>query len=251
MSKFIVITSGKGGVGKTTTAVNLATAMHSMDEDVTLVDVNLTTPNVGLHLGAPVVPVTLNHVLSGKADLVDAIYEHDSGTKIIPSSLSVRELKKLNERDLIPVSKDLKKISDIVILDSAAGLGSESTTVLGLADEIVIVTNPEMPAVTDALKTAKVAEEMGKIVKGVIVTRQRGNRSEMPLQSVQEMLELPILGVVPEDTSVQEALSMRNAVVLTHPKSKVARSYKEIAAKILGKKIELEKKGFFAKLFGV
>src|SRR3989344_513217 len=103
MSRFIVITSGKGGVGKTTTAVNLATAINSFDEDVLLVDVNLTTPNVGLHLGAPVVPITLNHVLDGKADLVDSIYEHESGTKVIPASLSIKELKKLNDRDLISV----------------------------------------------------------------------------------------------------------------------------------------------------
>jgi len=94
MSRFIVITSGKGGVGKTTTSVNLAVAMQALDEDVTLVDVNLTTPNVGLHLGAPVVPVTLNHVLSGRAEIEDSIYEHESGTKVIPSSLSMDELKK-------------------------------------------------------------------------------------------------------------------------------------------------------------
>src|SRR3989344_4938157 len=127
MARFIVITSGKGGVGKTTTAVNLAVAMHDFDEDVALVDINLTTPNVGLHLGAPVVPITLNHVLSGKADLVDSIYEHSSGTKVIPSSLSIKELKKLNERDLLTTAKDLRKISDIVILDSAAGLGEEAS----------------------------------------------------------------------------------------------------------------------------
>ena len=108
MSKFIVITSGKGGVGKTTTAVNLAVAMNSFDEDVTLVDVNLTTPNVGLHLGAPVVPVTLNHVLSGKADLADSIYEHESGTKIIPASLSIKELKKIDDENLIAMNQASK-----------------------------------------------------------------------------------------------------------------------------------------------
>src|SRR3989344_7495282 len=101
MSKFILITSGKGGVGKTTAAVNLATAMNYFDEDVTLVDVNLTTPNVGLHLGAPVVPVTLNHVLSGKADLVDAIYEHESGAKVIPASLSIKDLESADTKDLV------------------------------------------------------------------------------------------------------------------------------------------------------
>jgi septum site-determining protein MinD len=249
MSKFIVITSGKGGVGKTTTAVNLATAMNAFDEDVTLVDVNLTTPNVGLHLGAPVVPVTLNHVLSGKADLVDSIYEHESGTKIIPASLSIKELKQLNDRDLITTARDLRHISDTVIFDCAAGLGSEATTSLSIADEVVIVTNPEMPAVTDALKTAKLAEEMGKDVKGIIVTKVEGNKFEMSLDSISEMLELPILGVVPRDSKIQEALSLRNAVLLTHPNSKSARAYMEIASKLLGKEVP-KKRGFFSRLFG-
>lgn len=88
MTKVITITSGKGGVGKTTTAINLAAALNSLGKDVILVDSNLTTPNVGIHLGAPIVPVTLNHVLLGKAKVGDAIYEHSSGTKILPSSLS-------------------------------------------------------------------------------------------------------------------------------------------------------------------
>lgn len=249
MSRFIVITSGKGGVGKTTAAVNLATAMNSFDEDVTLIDVNLTTPNVGLHLGAPVVPITLNHVLSGKADLVDAIYEHSSGTKVIPSSLSIKELKQLNERDLITVAKDLRKISDIVVFDSAAGLGDEAKVALQIADEVVIVTNPEMPAVTDALKTAKLAEDMGKKVAGVIVNRKKGNKFEMSLANIKEMLELPILGIVPEDIRIQESLSMRNALFLTHPSSSVAQTYREIAAKILGREAP-KKKGFWAKVFG-
>jgi len=251
MSRFIAITSGKGGVGKTTTAVNLATAMNSFDEDVTLVDVNLTTPNVGIHLGAPVVPITLNHVLSGKAELVDAVYEHESGTKVIPASLSVSELKKLDDKKLISIGKDLRKISDTIIFDSAAGLGSESLVPLSMADDVIIVTNPEMPAVTDALKTARVLEDMHKNILGVIVTRVRNRNSEMSIKSIQEMLELPILGVVPEDDNMQEALTMRNAVVSTHPRSKASKSYMQIAGKILGKEIPEEKRSFFARIFGL
>jgi len=251
MSRFILIASGKGGVGKTTTAVNLATAMHSMDEDVTLVDVNFTTPNVGIHLGAPVVPITLNHVLSGRAEIADAIYEHESGIKVIPSSISISELKKLEESNLSSIVKDLNHISDTVLLDSAAGLGSEAMTSMSIADDVVIVTNPEMPAVTDALKTAKIAEELGKNVLGVIVTRTNGSKSEMSLKSIKEMLEIPILGVIPEDDCVKEALAMRNAVFLTHPYSKAAVSYGEIAGKILGKRFEAPKRSFFARVFGL
>src|SRR3972149_8002988 len=100
MKKIIVITSGKGGVGKTTTAINLGAALNYFGKDVVVLDANLTTPNVGLHLGAPIVPVNSNHVLSGKANVVDAIYEHESGTKIVPSSLSVKELGHINHSRL-------------------------------------------------------------------------------------------------------------------------------------------------------
>jgi len=249
MSRFIVITSGKGGTGKTTAAVNLATAINALDEDVTLVDVNLTTPNVGLHLGAPVVPVSLNHVLSGKADVADAIYEHESGTKIIPASISIKELKNLDYRNFVSIARDLKQISDIVILDSAAGLGKEAISALSIADEVIIVTNPEMPAVTDALKTAKLAEEMGKDIKGVIVNRVRNNGAEMSLENIKEMLELPILGVVPEDDAVRYALAARNSVFLTSPRSKSAIAYGKIAAKLLGKEPP-KQKSFLARWFG-
>lgn len=249
MSKFIVISSGKGGVGKTTSAVNLAAAMSYFDEDVTLVDANFSTPNVGIHLGAPVVPVSINHVLSNKAELVDAIYEHESGAKIIPASLSIKEFDGVDYNSFFKAMKELKKFSDIVIFDSAAGLGDEAKNVINIADEVIIVTNPEMPAVTDALKTAKTAQILGKEVKGVIVTRHKGSVHEMSMDSIKEMLELPILGVVPEDEKVSEALSYRNAVFTTHPNSKAAKSYLKIAANILGKEMP-KKKSIFAKIFG-
>jgi len=78
MARVIAIISGKGGVGKTTTAVNLGAALNKFDKEVIVVDANLSTPNIGIHLGAPMVPVTLNHILRGKANIEDAIYEHSS-----------------------------------------------------------------------------------------------------------------------------------------------------------------------------
>lgn len=251
MTKLITITSGKGGVGKTTTAINLGAAINAFGKEVIILDANLTTPNVGLHLGAPIVPISLNHVLLGKADIVDAIYEHESGTKIIPSSLSVKELRRLNHGKLKEVAKKLKRMADVIILDSAAGLGEEAIASLEAADELIIVTNPEIPAVTDALKTSKVIEQLGKTVKGVIVTRTQGKKSEMPIANIKDMLELPILGVVPEDKHMQSALVMKNAIVHTHPNSKSARAYRKIAAKIIGKDDFKENYSFFEKLFGL
>lgn len=250
MTKIITITSGKGGVGKTTTAINLAAALNSFGKEVIVVDANLTTPNVGLHLGAPIVPVSLNHVLLGKANIADAIYEHSSGTKIIPSSLSVRELKRLNHSKLKDVGKKLRKMADIIIYDSAAGLGEEAIAAMESADELIIVTNPEIPAVTDALKTSKVIEQMGKEVKGVIINRVRGSRMEMPVSNVRDMLELPILGVVPEDVNVISSVVMKDALIHTHPKSKASRAYRKIAAKIIGLNNYKEKLSIWDRLMG-
>ncbi len=252
MARIIVIISGKGGVGKTTTAINLGAALNKQDKEVIVVDANLNTPNIGIHLGAPIVPVTLNHVLRGKADIEEAIYEHSSGTKIVPSSLSIKEMTKFNVKKLPLITQKLKKLSDFVILDSAAGFGEEAIAAIESGEEIIIVTNPEMPAVTDALKAIKVAKEMGKDVKGVIITRYRGENYEMPLASIRSMLEVPIIGIIPEERSVKEALNKRDAVVHTHPKSKVARKYNEIAAKIIGPKAEREiakSRGIISKLF--
>src|SRR3970282_1186900 len=165
MSRVIVITSGKGGVGKTTTAINLAAAMNYFGKDVLVIDGNLTTPNVGIHLNAPEVPVNLNHVLKGDAEPCEAVYEHESGMKIMPSSLSIKELKRTKPERMKDFKKDFKKIADHVIVDCAAGLGHEAMCAIELADELIIVTNPEMPAITDALKTVKFAEQLKKPVK--------------------------------------------------------------------------------------
>ncbi|MEK6926893.1 MAG: cell division ATPase MinD [Nanoarchaeota archaeon] len=250
MARIITITSGKGGVGKTTTAINLGAALNAFGKEVIVVDANLTTPNVGLHLGAPIVPVSLNHVLLGKAKLADAIYEHESGTKVIPSSLSIKELRRLNHSKLKDVGRRLRKMADFVIFDSAAGLGEEAIASLEAGDELIIVTNPEIPAVTDALKTAKVIEQLGKEVKGIIVTRVRGTKLEMPIQNIRDMLELPILGVVPEDKNMQAALVMKDAISHTHPRSKSARAYRAIAAKLIGNNNYKEEVSMWDRLMG-
>jgi septum site-determining protein MinD len=241
MKKLIVITSGKGGVGKTTTTINLGAAMNYFGKDVLLIDGNLTTPNIGLHLNSPEVPINLNNVLSGKADAFEAVYEHKSGMKIMPSSLSVKEISKIKPERMRDFKEDFKKISEYVLVDSSAGLGVESLSLLHLADEIIVVTNPEIPALTDALKTIKMAEQMRKTILGAIVTRVKKNDIEMQPDTVKGMLEVPILGMIPEDVNVQRALNMRDAVIHTHPKSNASRAYKEIAAQLVGVEYDSDK----------
>jgi len=246
MAKVYAIMSGKGGVGKTTSTVNLGTCFNHLGENVIIVDGNLTTPNLGIHLGAPVVPTTLNHVLKGKAKLEDAIYEHDSGTKIIPASLALNEAEKIDYKKLSDITKKLKKITSHVIIDGAAGLGEEARSVMAASDEVIIITNPELASVTDALKTIKLAEGMKKPIKGVIITRHYGDRLDMSLDNIKEMLESEILGIIPEDASVKESQIMKNALLYTHPNSKALKNYIEISRKILGK--PGEELGWFGKL---
>ena len=234
MSKIIVITSGKGGVGKTTTSINLGAAINYFGEDVLIIDGNLTTPNVGLHLNSPEVPINLNHVLANKAEVFEAIYEHESGLKILPASLSVKELTQIKPERIKNFKKEFKKMSNYIIVDCAAGLGHEATAVIELADELIVVTNPEVPAITDALKTIKLAEHLNIPVMGVIITRVKKNRIEMQPDTVKEMLETPILGMIPEDLAVAQSLNYKDAVIHAFPKSNASRAYKEIAAQIIG-----------------
>ncbi|MDP3027215.1 MAG: cell division ATPase MinD [Nanoarchaeota archaeon] len=234
MVKVYAIISGKGGVGKSTTAINLGASLNSLGEDVIVIDGNLTTPNIGIYLGAPIIPVTINHVLNGQAKLEDAIYEHESGTKIMPASLSLKETEKIDYRKMGDIIKKLKKLTNHILIDSAAGLGEEARSMMQVSDEIIIVTNPEMAAVTDALKTIKLAEEMNKPVKGVIITRYRGVGTEMPISNIHDMLETSILGIIPEDEAVKISQVLKNAVVHTHPKSKAARNYIETSKRLLG-----------------
>lgn len=233
MNKIIVVTSGKGGVGKTTTAINLGAAMNYFGKDVLIIDGNLSTPNVGIHLNSPEVPINLNHVLKGKAEAKEAVYEHESGLKVMPSSLSIKELKKVKPEKISYFKKEFQELSEYVIVDSSAGLGDESLAAMDLADELIIITNAEMPAITDALKTIKMAEQMKKPVMGVIVTRVRKDNIEMTPEAVKDMLEAPILGMIPEDITVKKALNKKDAVVHTYPHSDASRAYKEIAARIV------------------
>ena len=95
MTRYITCISGKGGVGKTSSSINLGAAFTYFGKDTTIVDANLTTPNVGVHLGVPIVPINLNHVLQGKNHISEAVYLHPAGIKIVPAGISVDELKKL------------------------------------------------------------------------------------------------------------------------------------------------------------
>lgn len=240
MTRIITVLSGKGGVGKTTLVANLGTSLASMGKDVTIFDANLTTPNLGLHLGIPLFPVTLHDVLKGTANIKDAVYWHDSGLKIVPAGLSLKDLRGSDARELPNALLDLLGSTDIILLDASAGLGRETMAAIEASDEVILVTNPDLPSVTDALKAAKLAEQMGSKITGVVINRVSGKDYEMDIREIESMLEgIPILSQVPEDLSVQKAIAKRVPVVQHSPNSAASQEIKRLAAQLIGREYNI------------
>jgi len=227
-------------VSNTTTAINLGSALNYFDKDVTVVDGNLTTPNVGLHLGVPVVPINFHHALRGENHITEAVYLHPAGMKIVPAGISMNDLKTTDPARMPHILGHLDRTTDFVIIDGAAGLGREALATICSSEQIIIVTNPELPAIADALKTVKYCEELGRPVIGVVLTRTKPNNLDVSLKNIETILDKPVIGIIPEDKSVREAMVRKDAVVYTHPKTDASVGYKQLAAAILGRRYEPE-----------
>jgi septum site-determining protein MinD len=236
MTKFIVVASSKGGVGKTTTAINLGIALTSFGRDVIVVDANLSTPNVSLYLGAPNVPITLHDVLHRDKKVTEALYMHSHGLKIVPAGQAIHFNKSPDYDKLDRIIKSLSGLADYIVIDTAAGLTEEAICGIRIGDEILIISTPELPAISDALRTVKKAKEHGKKVTGVILTRVYEDELELSKDAVEAILETPVLAMIPEDETLREAVQMKSAVTYTHPNSPASQGYKQLAAKLLGEK---------------
>ena len=238
----ILICSAKGGVGKSTSAINISSALNVLGVDVTLVDCNFTTPNVGLYYGISKVNKTIHDVMNKKGNIHNTIYLHKSGLKIIPGNISVESLKKVRPEFL---KQKLNRLSsDFVILDSSAGLGREALASLDACNEVLVVVNPELPSVADALKLITISESLKKEVIGVVVCRKKG-KLEMRMDAIEGLLKYPIIGVIPEDESVKKALVREESVYDLYPKSKSGKAYKKLAHYLIGEVFYEEKKSLF------
>ena len=228
MTRFIVIASAKGGTGKTTVAINLAALFNDLGKNITLIDADLTAPNISSHLGFLEVPVTLHDVLRGKNQAREAIYLHPSGFKLMPASHSSFPMENFQKK-LSSVLLELIGKTELAIIDSAATLGIETLQALNPADETIIVTSPELPSVLDAKKTIKTAEDYGLIVPGVVINRARNDRHELSVNEIKSMLQKPVIAVIPEDKNMRKSLMMKQPLVYTHPYSPASRSLKQLA----------------------
>lgn len=229
MTKFIAIASGKGGTGKTTIAINLATSLNDLGKDVILLDANITTPHIALHLSLPEVPTTIHDVLRGRAHITEATYLHPSGLKVIPGGIDDLLTKEEKKKELNALLLQLYGKTDIVIVDSAAGIGAEALEAIGASDETIIVTNSDISSLADALRTIRAAEERGVVVPGVILNRFSKANLDISFEDMESMLGKPIIAVIPEDKKIRKSLSAGHPVVYTHPSSSSSKQFRNLA----------------------
>lgn len=236
MTRFLALLSGKGGVGKTVVAINLATALQGFGRDVVVVDVSLATPDLALYLGIPFLPVTLNNVIRGENDIKDAVYRHPSGVKLIPASISSQEY------DFDKIKNTLKNLNglyELVILDCPAGFGKDAVSLMKIADEVFVVTNPELPSVTDALRAIKLSEENGITVIGIILNKVRKDSYEISYSNVEIMLGYPIIEQIPYDENMRKAVHNKFPILSTHPNSSSSIAFKKLASVLIGEKYDV------------
>ncbi|MDD4299625.1 MAG: cell division ATPase MinD [Methanomicrobium sp.] len=228
------IASGKGGTGKTTLSVNLGTMLASYGKETYIMDTDMGMANIGVVLGLENVPVTLHEVLAGKAGVSEAIYEGPCGVKIIPSGISLQGFQDADPEHLRDVMKDIVNRCDVLILDAPAGINRDGVVPLAIADEVILVVNPELSSMVDALKTKIITEMIGGHIKGVILNRATLEKTDISVHKFEEVLGAKVIGLIPDDPNVRRATAYRTPIVIKYPDSPASIEIKRIAAELAG-----------------
>ncbi len=246
MGKTIGIISLKGGVGKTTIVVSLGAALSEFGIKVLLIDGNIFSPSLGLHLNIMDPEKTLHHVLNRTAHAKDAIYEYE-GFHVMPASIFEKlESSPLKLKDKI---KGLKRIYDIILIDSSPSLDVETLAVILASDEVFVVTTPDHPTLSATMKAVKLSKQRGTPVTGIILNKVHNKNFEIPLEDIEETLEVPVLAVIPYDVNVLKALSIMEPLTMHKPKSEGSEEFKKLAAAMIGQKYKQTKLGNFFRMF--
>jgi septum site-determining protein MinD len=236
MVRIISICSGKGGVGKTTLSANLGVALQKYKKKVAVIDFNITTSHLSLYFDMYKCAITLNNFLRNEVKLEDAIYTHESGLNVVPASIKLNDIVNVDVSGLKEKLRQAFSDYDIVILDSAPGLGKEAMIALQASDEILFVANPFIPSLVDIEKYKHVINnfQIRPTMIGVVVNRVRNKKYELTNDEIQQFLELPIIGIVPEDEAVLASFNRKMLVTSSKKNSPSKKAFFKIAAKIAG-----------------
>jgi septum site-determining protein MinD len=234
MVKVYTIASGKGGTGKTTVSVNLGTMLAELGKETYLMDADIGMANVGLVLGLQDAPVTLHEVLAGKGNISDAIYDGPGGLKVIPSGISLQGFQQADPDRIRDVLTEIVKRCEFLLIDAPAGISKDGVVPLAVADEVILVVNPELSSIVDALKTKILTEVVGGHVKGAIINRVDQDKADVITRKMEKVLGVPVIGIIPEDSNIRRSSSSKVPIVIKYPTSPASKAIRKIASDIVG-----------------
>jgi septum site-determining protein MinD len=269
MSRIIVVTSGKGGVGKTTTRASFSTGLAQKGYKVAVIDFDVGLRNLDLTLGCERrVIYDFVNVVQGEVSLKQAlIRDKNTPNLYVLAASQTRDKDALTKEGVEKVMTELKADGfDFIICDSPAGIEKGAQLALYFADEAIVVTNPEMSSIRDSdrilgiLQAKSLRAEKGEdpIIEHLVLTRYNSERAELGemlgYDDVVEFLKVKLLGVVPESVDVLNASNAGYPVIL-EKNSDVSFAYQDIVDRFLGEEkdflfLTTEKKGFLQKIFG-
>ncbi len=267
MAKIIVVTSGKGGVGKTTTSAAISTGLALQGYKTVVIDFDVGLRNLDLIMGCERrVVYDFVNVINQESNLKQTLIK-DKRTEnlyILPAS-QTRDKDALNQDGVERVLNELSEDFDFIICDSPAGIERGAQMALYFADEAIIVTNPEVSSVRDSdriigiLQSKSRKAEKGETVKEhLLLTRYNPRRVEegemLGVNDVEEILAVDLLGVIPESQDVLKASNQGTPVILDD-KSDAGAAYSDAVSRLIGKDVphrflEAQKKGFLSRVFG-
>ena len=229
--RVLAVAGAKGGVGKTTTAVNLGVALADAGETVAIVEMDLAMANIVDFLQFEP-ERTLHDVLAGTVTTTKALYAVEERLHVLPAGTELADFNAINVAALAPVVRSLRPAYDWIILDTAAGVSPETIYPLRLADEVLIVSTPRVASIRDAKKTIELAERVNGTVGGVVFVRA-GTGQAPPPERLSGFLGADLIGSVPDDPAVAEAQDMSQPVTAYDPDSPAAEAYGRIADSLI------------------
>lgn len=234
--RVIAVASAKGGVGKTTTSINLAAALTEHGESVVVVEADLAMANVvdflKLDMKLDADNPTLHDVLAGEAPVERAIYSAPGGIDVVPSGVDLEGFMGADPKRLAAAVGRLRGIYDVVIIDTGAGVSNATVVPLRIADEVVLVSTPRVASVRDTKKTIDITERVDGHVAGVVFTKS-GSGTAPPVERISAFLGVDLLGHVPEDANVPESQDAGTPVVNYRSASPAASAYLDIAGRLV------------------